>query len=235
MIGPVASYTGHFWSLSVEEQFYLAWPFCLFIFALWRRPRIAYLLLLIPLILCPLVRMSEISVEKYGEFYGRVFGTNSILVYADSLAVGCLGAFWLRRVSLRLTSAASSLAFGGALIIIAAGAILGLVTSMKGSFVLAFIPSIQAFAILIAMWLSTQRPGSVSFRVLNWQPVDLLGRLSYSVYIWHVLFLCNITTPPLRALLYDWRTWWLAAIAVSALSYYGVEQPVLRLKKKLSL
>ncbi len=138
MVGPVASYTGHFWSLSVEEQFYLAWPVCLVIFALWRRPRVGYLLLLIPVILCPLVRMSGITVEKHGEFYGRVFGSNSILIYADSLAIGCLGAFWLRRISFQLSSAASSLAFVGTLFIIVTGAVLGLVASLKGSFILAF-------------------------------------------------------------------------------------------------
>jgi peptidoglycan/LPS O-acetylase OafA/YrhL len=235
MVGPVASYTGHFWSLSVEEQFYLAWPFCLVIFALWRRPRLAYLLLLIPVILCPLVRMSGISVEKYGEFYGRVFGNNSILVYADSLAMGCLGAFWIRRASLQLSSAASSLVLVTALVIVVAGAVLGLVASMKGSIILAFIPSIQAFAILIAMWISVLRPKSITFRVLNWSPINQLGVLSYSLYIWHVLFLCNITAPPLRALLYDWRTWWLAAIVVAALSYYGIERPALRLKQKLNV
>jgi peptidoglycan/LPS O-acetylase OafA/YrhL len=235
MVGPVASFTGHFWSLAVEEQFYLAWPFCLVIFALWRRPRLAYLLLLVPVILCPLVRMSGVNVEKDGEFYGRLFGGNSILVYADSLAVGCLGAFWLRRTSLRLTSAASSLVLAMALAVIATGAVLGLVGSIRGSIIAAFIPSIQAFAILIAMWISAHRPNSIIFRVLNWPPVNLLGVLSYSLYIWHVLFLCNITKPPLRALLYDWRTWWLAAITVAAISYYGIERPVLRLKKRLNI
>jgi peptidoglycan/LPS O-acetylase OafA/YrhL len=106
---------------------------------------------------------------------------------------------------------------------------------MKGSIILAFIPSIQAFAILIAMWISVLRPKSITFRVLNWSPINQLGVLSYSLYIWHVLFLCNITAPPLRALLYDWRTWWLAAIVVAALSYYGIERPALRLKQKLNV
>ncbi|HXI68722.1 MAG TPA: acyltransferase [Verrucomicrobiae bacterium] len=235
MVGPVASYTGHFWSLAVEEQFYLVWPLCLAAFALWRRLRLAHLLLLLPIVLCPIMRLSNINVVNSGEFYGRVFGSNSILVYADSLAVGCLGAFWVRRAMPVLSSAASSLVLIAALITLAAGAVLGLLGSMKGNMILAFIPSIQAFAVLIAMWISVQRPNSLTFRFLNWQPINQLGILSYSLYIWHVLFLCNITSPPLRALLYDWRTWWVAAITVATLSYYGVERPMLRLKKKKSL
>jgi peptidoglycan/LPS O-acetylase OafA/YrhL len=234
MIGPASSYTGHFWSLAVEEQFYLLWPFLLLTFRLWRRPRLAYLLLLMPVILCPLIRMSGFSVEKNGEFYGRVLGTNSILVYADSLAVGCLGAFLLRRVTLRLTSVASSMVLVLALTVIVAGAVLGLMTRMKGGIILAFVPSCQAFAILIAMWISTQRPKSITFRLLNSPPMNFLGVLSYSLYIWHVLFLCDIIEPPLRAVLYNWRTWWLAAIVMAAVSYYGVERPVLRLKNKLT-
>jgi peptidoglycan/LPS O-acetylase OafA/YrhL len=232
MVGPVNSFTGHFWSLAVEEQFYLAWPLCLVSFALWRRPRLAYLFLLIPVFLCPLVRMSGMSVETAGEFYGRVLGGNSILVYADSLAMGCLGAFWLRRDPPRLTSTASSFVLAVALAIIASGAVLGLVSGM-GNIVLAVIPSAQAVAILVAMWVSTQHKNNIIYRVLNWPPVNLLGILSYSLYIWHVLFMSNITGSTLRFLLYDWRTWWLSSVAVAALSYYCIERPVLRLKKRL--
>jgi peptidoglycan/LPS O-acetylase OafA/YrhL len=236
MVGPVSSYTSHFWSLAVEEQFYLAWPLCLVTFALWRRPRDAKLLLLIPVLLCPLVRMSGMSIGKSGEFCGRVFGGNSILVYADSLAMGCLGAFWLRRASLRLKLARPSFVLALALAIIAFGAVWGHVGGWGGNIIVsACIPSFQAFAILIAMWISAQHQNSIIFRVLNWPPVNLLGVLSYSIYIWHVLFLCNYTGPTQRALLYDWRTWWLPLIAVAALSYYCIERPVLRLKRRLNV
>jgi peptidoglycan/LPS O-acetylase OafA/YrhL len=85
------------------------------------------------------------------------------------------------------------------------------------------------------MLVSTQHKNSVAYRILNWQPVDTLGVLSYSLYIWHVIFLCNFGGPSLRALLYNWRGWWLAALAVAMLSYYCVERPILRLKKRSSV
>ena len=177
--------------------------------------------------------MSGISVAENGEFYGRAFGGNSILVYADSLAMGCLGAFWLRRAPLRLKSARPSFVLALAVAIIAFGAVWGRVGGWGGNIVSACIPSLQAFAILIAMWISAQHQNSITFRVLNWPQVNLLGVLSYSIYIWHVLFLCNYTGSMPRALLYDWRTWWLPLIAVAAFSYYCIERPILRLKRRL--
>src|SRR5947208_8518871 len=84
------------------------------------------------------------------------------------------------------------------------------------------------------MWVTTQHREGTAFWFLSWYPVRAIGILSYSIYIWHVLFLCNFTGPSLRALLYDWRTWWLAALAVAATSYVVLERPMLRLKTRLS-
>ncbi|MDB6027192.1 MAG: acyltransferase 3 [Verrucomicrobiales bacterium] len=234
MVGPVSSFTGHFWSLAVEEQFYLAWPICLVSLALWRRVRLAYGLLFIPILLCPLVRMCGFTVEQNGEFYGRILGGNSILVYADSLAIGCLGAFLLRRFSQTFTPMKASLLLGGAVLVIAGGAFWSTFLSQHSKVITGLFPSLQAVAVLLAMWVSTQHPKSISFRILNWRPIVLLGVLSYSLYIWHVLFLCPFTEPPLRALLYSWRFWWLTSIVVAVFSYYGVERPLLRLKNKLA-
>lgn len=234
MIGPVASYTGHFWSLAVEEQFYLVWPCCIAMLTLWRRQRDAIKLLLIPIVLCPLIRMANFTPEANGEFCWRVFGSNSILIYADSLAIGCLGAFLMRRITFRPTPETGSLVLAAALSVITLGVFWENIFGKAGGLALGCIPTLQAAAILTAMWISTQHEKSLVYRILNWSPINALGILSYSIYIWHVLFLCNYTGPTWRAYLYDWHYWWLAALVVAAISYYCVERPFLRLKKKVA-
>jgi peptidoglycan/LPS O-acetylase OafA/YrhL len=235
MVGPVGSYTGHFWSLAVEEQFYLLWPFCLSTLLLWRRTGMAMKLFLVPLCLCPALRFAEFNVDANGEFYGRVLGDNSILIYADSLAMGCLGAFLIRRLSLRLSRTTGSMIIVTAVAIIILGAFWDNLTGNSGKMATALIPTVQAGAILVAILASTQNEETLVYRFLNWAPVNELGVLSYSLYIWHVLFLCNYAGHSLRAVLYDWRTWWLAALATAALSYFCVERPILKWKKKFSM
>jgi peptidoglycan/LPS O-acetylase OafA/YrhL len=233
MVGPVSSYTGHFWSLAVEEQFYLLWPFCLSTL-LWRRPGAAMKLFLVPLCLCPALRFAEFNVEANGEFYGRILGGNSILIYADSLAIGCLGAFLVRRIVLRPSPAMGSVIIVTAVAIIILGAFWDNIIGNSGRMATALIPTVQAAAILIAMWVSTLNEETLVYRFLNWAPVNALGVLSYSLYIWHVLFLSSYTGHSLLRLLFDWRTWWLAALATAALSYFCVERPILKWKKKFS-
>jgi peptidoglycan/LPS O-acetylase OafA/YrhL len=234
MVGPVSSYTGHFWSLAVEEQFYLLWPFCLSALLLWRRPGTAIKLLLVPLFLCPALRFAGFNVETNGEFYGRVLGGNSILIYADSLAMGCLGAFLVRRLDLRLSRTMGSAVIVTAAAVIILGAFWDNIIGHFGRMATALVPAVQAAAILIAIWVSTQNEKTLVYRFLNWAPVNGLGVLSYSLYIWHVLFLCSYPGHSLREALYDWRTWWLAALVTAALSYFCVERPILKWKKKFS-
>ena len=61
--------------------------------------------------------------------------------------------------------------------------------------------------------------------VLNWGPVAWLGRVSYSLYLWQELFCSNASLHIGYSLI-------LPALACACLSYYCVEQPMLRLREK---
>ena len=107
LIGQPQSLTGHYWSLSVEEQFYVVWPVTIVALRLWERPRLAIGLLLVPVALCPIVRSNIIQVRWPNEWIDRALNLLSTARYADSLAVGCIGAFAYRQYRGRLKPIAS--------------------------------------------------------------------------------------------------------------------------------
>jgi peptidoglycan/LPS O-acetylase OafA/YrhL len=61
------------------------------------------------------------------------------------------------------------------------------------------------------------------YRVLNFAPVMWLGRISYSLYLWQQPFFYAQVRYPAYRLLYG--------VALACLSYYLVEQPILRLRQ----
>src|SRR5215475_12800497 len=78
---------GHLWSLSIEEQFYLLWPFAL---KIWFRRRTAILVgvfLFTPAFLTALYAL-----------HARGGIVSSLPVYADGLAIGCLLAIFASRI-----------------------------------------------------------------------------------------------------------------------------------------
>src|SRR5204863_8650275 len=105
-IGKNDSLTGHYWSLAIEEQFYLLWPTMLVALRLWERRRLAIGLLSVPIVLCPFCRSDMIRTWWQSPLASRALNAYSTFLYSDSLAVGCLGAFafWAYRDQLRRAS-----------------------------------------------------------------------------------------------------------------------------------
>ena len=68
---------------------------------------------------------------------------------------------------------------------------------------------------------------------MNRRAVVWLGVLSYSLYVWQELFVSWSAGPKLSALpVYDWRIWWMPAVACACASYYFVERPILRIRDR---
>ena len=89
-----------------------------------------------------------------------------------------------------------------------------------------------------AFWVvaTSLHPRSWSTRLLELAPIRFVGRLSYSIYLWHVLLFttqAGVSWRPL--LLLSERPWrYLATIALSLLSYYLVEKPMIRLGHRIA-
>ncbi len=86
-----------------------------------------------------------------------------------------------------------------------------------------------------AFWViaTALHPRSWSTQLLEWAPLRFVGRLSYSIYLWHVLL---FTTPARGVTLWiserPYR--YLGTVALSLASYYLVEKPMIRLGHRIA-
>ena len=72
----------------------------------------------------------------------------------------------------------------------------------------------------------------LSLRALQWRPLALVGVVSYSIYLWHLLLLVEIFRPANIVGVWAVLPVLPAVIAVAALSYACVERPFLRLRRR---
>jgi peptidoglycan/LPS O-acetylase OafA/YrhL len=212
----------HTWSLSIEEQFYLVWPVMLWM--LLRSGRTSRQIAGILTLALALSVAWRLVLWDGGANFGRLY--NGSDTHADPLILGCLLAVWRRKHSVRPTTlmvAVAALALGAAVVLARADApymFLGVLTLFA-----------LACAVLIA---AVDQLGSAGRLVwlLSLPPLVLIGRLSYSLYLWHYLvyqlILRTVLTP-------KWQL--LADIVLSFLlaflSYTYIERPFLRLKRHL--
>jgi peptidoglycan/LPS O-acetylase OafA/YrhL len=236
--GPTALPLTHFWSLAIEEQFYLVWPVTVF---LLRKRRRLLIFCAGALLFCPLLRFA-LFVHGVNYF---VVGTNTIC-RADSLLAGAALALLLRsRFHDRVLRAGGWIFLAGALadavllFLVNHGPILNNLTGFQIFLTLDFSAMALASAGVIALALRSHLvAGICSLRPMRW-----LGKYSYGIYVLH-LILFTYLDEPLRSFLYTHITpnkgvdivingLLIFSISITAayLSYNLYEKPFLRLKR----
>ncbi len=218
----------HYWSLGVEEQFYLLWPVLLLAASRLGRARVAMtvatgLVLVGSFVLCYVVTTSSAPWAYY-----------SLPTRAWQLAAGGLLALAAPSLA-RLPHAVGRFAgWLGVGLLAAALAVIQPTTAYPG--LASLLPTLGAVAIIV----SGGRAGSPGSMALGRAPLRWLGRISYSLYLWHwpILVLGSValgagalddgTGPdylPLRIGLV------LLAIAVAWLSWRLIEEPFRRTRR----
>jgi len=198
---------GHLWSLSIEEQFYLLWPFAV---KKWRRHATAILLCVF--LATPVFRAALYAFKVQNGLVG------SLPVFADELAVGCLLAIFALR--LPKISGYLALAMVATMILVPW---FPATSATRSLFMLFVLRPLQQLSIAGVVLHVIQVP----YRALNWQPIAWLGKISYSLYLWQELFCSN-------ASLHWGYGLAVPALVCACLSYYLVERPLLRLRDKLA-
>jgi peptidoglycan/LPS O-acetylase OafA/YrhL len=202
----------HTWTLSVEEQFYFVWPI---VFLAVRRSRRL------------LLGVSGTAVVLVvGRLVFAAAGGSENVVYftaGDALVAGCAVAIWMHGRAFRrpLTSSAVPVV----LVALVGACLLRTPTAVT----LADAAVLATATVYIVARVRLDAP------ILAWGPMQLVGRRSYGLYLWHLPVLHMVSGAMFAAGVGFWPTVAVALVATAAVteaSWRLVEVPFLRLKDR---
>lgn len=223
--GMADRFSGHLWTLSVEEQFYLIYPLLFLLLA----KRNIILVLLIGLISLAAIKWAGVTLGAIKPVYLPTH-------VGDSLVMGCLLA-WSRAYNHDALYARMMGVVGACLLLESWS------SQMYGR------PSLTPFGLtttwigMISVWLVYRVSKGISNPVGNFlsvKPMVFLGKISYGIYVWHIialgltaklyLYIGDVSLKPILLSQY-FRA--LVTLALAVFTWYAFEKRLLKLKRPL--
>jgi peptidoglycan/LPS O-acetylase OafA/YrhL len=224
---PTGIYTAQFWSLSIEEHFYLLWPLLLLRFGkrslVWIAGAGAFL--------CGMWRLYDITHPDslVGRWLpGAQTGLRTLRTDArlDGLLLGCALAILLTRTEIRNWISRNfpkeTPLFAAALLV---------VNEQRVNACAAFTDYLL-ITLMVASTLVVEE--GLAHKWLNSRLLVAIGSISYSLYVWQQIFLLHPKgTHPLGIVAdLPWNV--VGAVLAAILSYRFIEQPSARLAKRFA-
>lgn len=216
-------YTAHYWTLAIEEHFYLLWPMLLLAVKPKRAGKAAFLLAM-------LVFAWRVIEARFSLLAGilppaNLMGRTDIRI--DALLWGCLAAIYFRDIR----QAVARVRFSQLWLVPAS---MVLITQKFHSPGQTLLNAVLLPALVVSTVL---QPASLLGRILEWRPLCWIGSISFSLYLWQELFLPELRTQlaggSLRHLQQPpWN--FLAMLVCACLSRYLIEIPMSRLGHRIS-
>ncbi len=209
----------HFWSLAVEEQFYLFWPVLILLATLWSRrrgkARLGPLAVLLAALTLGSLALSWFVTRQSASW--AYFGSHT---RAWELGIGALLALGATKLARMPRAAAEVAAWTGLGAIVTAAVVFDEFTPFPG--IAALLP-VAGTALLIAAGCRSSSAG----RLLGVAPMRMLGKLSYGWYLWHwpllIIVPAAFELPPSPAVNLALVG---AALLLAQLSLVAVENPI---------
>ena len=227
-------YVSHFWTLAIEEHFYLLWPLIIRLAS-----RRAAIFVAIALSLVALSSRIVLAFTTDNEMWAQVF----TLCRLDSLCVGSAFALWVRGPEgwAVLRRAVKGLPFiVGAMLVLMIYPTHGVWQPVELAIKEFLLASLFALFVSTSVWPSGWQPMRAALR---WKPLMLLGKYSYGMYIFHgiiayylathdgVAYFARLAGSHTGGLFFQALVGSLLSMLIAVISYHAYEIWFLRLKR----
>lgn len=223
-----------FWSLCVEIHFYIVWGICLWFVRVKQIPYIAFFVIVLAIVM----RVLELHYFRVG----ANMDTSDLLTNFDAFAIGGLLGYWLARENKLLISLVTDnqkwwrflLAFFTLIIVILQNQLLP--SNPLELYITKYVFVSVVFALCIMVFINND------IFVIRWKWLEYLGKISYGLYVFHIIFIHAGFQYYLDngiSVSDGWNVLLLGAgtmactISLSVLTYELFEKPFIKLKDRL--